>query len=294
MSLLEDVTAYARAALPLVPGASRLPWVAGGGGDMPELVRERETPTDRDRLAHYARVCGLRVRDEVPATWPHVLAFPLHMSLMADGRFPLPAVGLVHIANRIEQLRPIRVADTMRLTATTGPILPHPKGRSFTITTEARVGGDVAWAEVSTFLRRGRPAEGDGGAAEKDRVREVKAEPSATWHLPGDLGRRYASVSGDRNPIHLSDLTAKAFGFERAIAHGMWTAARSLAALEGRLPDAYSVDVRFRAPILLPATVGFATEKAGRGGRSTRFAVRDLRKGTPHLDGVLEPIRSTR
>ena len=50
------------------------------------------------------------------------------------------------------------------------------------------------------------------------------------WRLPGDLGRRYAAVSGDRNPIHLYALTAKAFGFPRQIAHGMWSKARCLAA----------------------------------------------------------------
>ena len=92
---------YARAAAPLVPGASRLPFVAGGGGEMPELERVRnDVEVDREHLATYAEVCGFEPRDELPATYPHVLAFPLHMALMTDGRFPFPAVGLVHIANR--------------------------------------------------------------------------------------------------------------------------------------------------------------------------------------------------
>ena len=89
----------------------------------------------------------------------------------------------------------------------------------------------------------------------------------ARWHLPDDLGRRYASVSGDRNPIHMHSLTAKAFGFPRAIAHGMWTKARCIAALEPSLPNAYQVDVDFRKPILLPAQVDF--ERTGE-----RFRVR--------------------
>ena len=112
---------------------------------------------------------------------------------------------------------------------------------------------------------------------------------SAQWRLPGDLGRRYAGVSGDRNPIHLHALTAKPLGFSSAIAHGMWTKARCLAALESTLPDAFGVDVRFRRPIMLPATVTFASE---RDAASTDFAVRDARKGTPHLDGRIEPIES--
>jgi acyl dehydratase len=95
------------------------------------------------------------------------------------------------------------------------------------------------------------------------------------WKLPGDLGRRYASVSGDSNPILLYPLTAKAFGFDRPIAHGMWTKARCLAAL--RLPDAFTVSVRFKKPIFLPGTVRFGAD-------DDRFAVQS-RKGAMHLEG---------
>jgi acyl dehydratase len=119
----------------------------------------------------------------------------------------------------------------------------------------------------------------------------------AVWRLPGDLGRRYAGVSGDRNPIHMHALSAKLFGFPRAIAHGMWTQARCLAALEQRLPDGFSVAVEFRKPILLPGEVAFAeAEQDGairfavtRSGREDRRNGRDDRE-TRHLDGRVEPL----
>ena len=75
------------------------------------------------------------------------------------------------------------------------------------------------------------------------------------WRLPADLGREYAAVSGDHNPIHLYPLTAKAFGFQRQIAHGMWSKARCVAAFENRLPDAATVEVEFKKPIFLPGKV---------------------------------------
>jgi acyl dehydratase len=113
------------------------------------------------------------------------------------------------------------------------------------------------------------------------------AQPAtARWRLRGDLGRRYASVSGDVNLIHIHPLGAKLLGFPAAIAHGMWTKARCLAALEGRLPEDFTVEVSFRRPILLPATVAFA-EAPALDGDGVRFAVRDSRKGTPHLDGTV-------
>jgi acyl dehydratase len=269
---------YARAALPLVPLASRLPFVAGGGGEMPvdELRRTFTTTTDAQHLAAYAKVCGYRFGDTVPPTWPHILAFGQHMALMTDGRFPLPAIGLVHVGNRIEQRRPIRVGEELELTVSPTPIEPHPKGRTFALVTEASAAGERVWRETSTFLRRG----GGSGEEAKTGRRRKPPELSATWKLPGDLGRRYAAVSGDSNPIHLHPLTARAFGFPRAIAHGMWTLARSLAALEGDLADRLTVAAEFKRPILLPATVGFGFD-------GKRFSVRDTRDDTPHLEGSI-------
>jgi acyl dehydratase len=109
------------------------------------------------------------------------------------------------------------------------------------------------------------------------------------WRIGEDAGRRYAAVSGDRNPIHLHPLTARAFGFRRAIAHGMWTKARCIAALEGRLPAAYTVDVAFKLPVLLPAKVGLSTESTGDGG--WRFGLCDARSGRPHLAGTITPAQ---
>jgi acyl dehydratase len=113
-------------------------------------------------------------------------------------------------------------------------------------------------------------------------VPDVDGQASAVWRVGKDTGRRYAAVSGDVNPIHLNPLTAKAFGFPRAIAHGMWTAARAVAALQGRVPDAATHEVLFRKPLLLPSTVELVTRPAGDG---WGLAVRDRRKGEAHLVG---------
>jgi acyl dehydratase len=100
--------------------------------------------------------------------------------------------------------------------------------------------------------------------------------------VPGDIGRRYAAVSGDRNPIHLHPLTARAFGFPRAIAHGMWLKARTLATIESRLPDAFSVDVTFKTPVLLPSTVSLVAAHHDDG---WLLDVRNAKSGKPHLSG---------
>lgn len=267
---------YLRAAAPLVPLASRLPGVPGRGKEIPTgLERSLEgVRADPHRVAEYARVCGFRLRGPLPVTYPHVLAFGLHMSLMTDGSFPVGPIGLVHVANALTQRRPIGFAEPLDLVVRPTAFEPHPKGRAFALVTEARVGDELVWEERSTFLARGA----GGGEKGKSPRRPSPPDTSAEWRLPGDLGRRYAAVSGDSNPIHLHPLSARLFGFESAIAHGMWTLARCLAALDARLPDALTAEAEFKTPILIPGRVAFGFE-------GDRFTVRDPRSGAPHLDG---------
>jgi acyl dehydratase len=281
---------YARAAAPMIPGASLLPFLPGGEGEIPDLELElggaRANPDD---VAAYAKVCGFALRDHLPPTYPHILAFPLQMAVMADGSFPFGAVGLVHIGNTITQHRRIGLDEELRLTVRPTKLEPHPRGRTFSLVTEAWAGRQKAWEETSTMLRRGG---GEGTAAP---ARDERSDPgaelavSAEWRLGDDLGRRYAAVSSDRNPIHMHAWTAKPLGFKRAIAHGMWTKARCLAAIESRLPDAFDVAVRFRKPIFLPGRVEFLS---GAEGEEIAFAVRDAKRETPHLDGRVKPIEA--
>jgi acyl dehydratase len=277
---------YARAAAPMIPGASLLPFIPGGGGEIPELDLKLEgVSADPDAVAAYARVCGFALRDHLPPTYPHVLAFPLQMAVMADGGFPFGAVGLVHVGNRIEQHRRIGIGGELTIRVRPTKLTPHPKGQTFSLLTEVTVGDERVWESVSTMLRRGKGEE----KASRESFMALPADTpaGAEWKLGGDLGRRYASVSGDRNPIHMHSLTAKPLGFPGAIAHGMWTKARCLAALDSRLPDAFAVDVRFRKPILLPARVEFASAAEG---EEIAFAVRDAKRQTPHLDGRVTPL----
>jgi hypothetical protein len=291
---------YARAAAPIVPGASLLPFIPGGGGEIPDLDLTLEgVAPDPAAVAAYAKVCGFALRDSLPATYPHVLAFPLHMAVMADGGFPFGAVGLVHVENRIEQHRRIGLGEELTIRVRPTKLQPHPKGQTFSLLTEVTVGRQKAWESVSTMLRRGRADANAVVLPIRDKVRSdaaagiealpTEAPASAEWKLGGDLGRQYAAVSGDRNPIHMHALTAKPLGFPAAIAHGMWTKARCLAALDSRLPDAFAVDVRFRKPILLPGRVEFASATEG---EEIAFAVRDAKRQAPHLDGRVAPLEA--
>ncbi len=269
-----------RAALPSLPVVGALPGVRKAAADGFEgLAFQRAgIVVERADVDAYAAVCGFPTKDTVPLTYPHLLAFPLHMAILTDPAFPAPAVGTVHVENTITRHRQVRVGDTLSITARVGPSRPHPKGVVFDFDVEAHTEDGLAWESTSTYLRRGRgDADASSGSSFPD------AEPNGTvWRLPGDLGRRYASVSGDHNPIHLYPLTAKALGFPRQIAHGMWTKARCVAALENRLPDAVRVEVAFKKPVFLPGRVAFGSRPLDDG---YAFSLSSPGSGAPHLTG---------
>ena len=227
------------------------------------------------RVAEYARVCGFRVSGTLPVTYPHILAFPVQTKLMTDTEFPFPLIGLVHIGNRIRCVRPVGLDEVLVLRVWAENVRPHERGSQFDIRTEALADGELVWDEVGTYLRR----TGSGGSAKQESA--APARPAAVWRVPADIGRRYARVSGDRNPIHLHSLAARPFGFPTAIAHGMWSLARCLAFFEGRLPGACTVDARFRLPVRLPAKVALTTADG-------RFELVDATSGRPHLSARID------
>lgn len=272
-----------KAALPAIPVIGGLPGIKHVGNRVPDLVLTRHgVTTDRTHLATYNDICDFAPSDALPPTYPHMAAFTLHMTLMTDTSFPFVPMGLVHLRNTINQHRRIGVNESFDVAVHAENLRPHPKGRLIDIVTTATISGEVVWDETMTLFARGK-----GGAAENTPAPLAGIEPPegvVHWKLGSDLGRRYGSVSGDRNPIHLYPLTAKAFGFKSNIAHGMWTKARCLAAIQNKLPDRYRVDAEFTKPILLPSTVIFGTAKTN-GGRL--FAVTGAKKAAPHLIGKI-------
>ncbi|MFB6958730.1 MaoC family dehydratase [Streptomyces sp. NPDC056309] len=237
---------------------------------------------DLGRLAAYERVCGFATGDDaLPITYPHVLGFPAAMSLMSGGDFPLPLIGLVHTSVDITRHTALPATGAYELTVHVAGLAPHRRGTEAAVVTVLRAaGGDVVWESTSTYLARHRT---DGPAPEPVRREHDPLPAVAEWRLGPDVGRRYAAASGDRNPIHLHPVTARLFGFPRAIAHGMWTAARCLAA--HGTPEAALVRAEFRSPVLLPGTVVHAADGIG------RFELRDPAGERVHLRGeVLVPL----
>lgn len=269
----------------LIRGAVTSPFKHAGRPDatLPTTrLTLRPAPAAPGPLAAYRSICSFPTTaygsGPLPLTYPHVLAFPLAMRLMTGRDFPLPVAGLVHTWIEIAVRRPVQAGEPLELTVYAAELTPHRRGTEVTMVTEARVGGELVWESRSGYLSR-HATEATEESAEKARHPDLPAV--AEWRLPGDLGRRYGAVSGDRNPIHLHPLTARLFGFPRAIAHGMWTVARCLAEADGQPGELRTVRAEFKAPVLLPATVTYAADAAG-----NAFGLRSA-GGRVHLTGTV-------
>lgn len=276
--------------LPAVPPAYlRAVTNFGGGLGEGETIPAIEAvvpgvAADRRNLAAYRKVCGFAERDTLPVTYPHILAFPLHMAVLTHRDFPLKLLGLVHMRNAITQHRAIGADERLDVTVSVGGHREVHNGLEFDLTTGFRdQQGETVWESESTMLSRGkgtgkrRKRTGDEGVIEFGRY--------ATWDVPADIGRRYARAAGDFNPIHLSSISAKLFGFPRAIAHGMWSKARTAAEIEDELKqDAYRIEVAFKKPVFLPSSVML---KYHPGERGIEFVLMNPDGEITHMQGAV-------
>lgn len=243
-----------------------------------------EVVVDADHLAAYARLCGFTPEQGVPLIYPQMLTFPLMMEYMASPACPWPAMGTVHLANAIEQEEALRIGETVRVELASGELFAHDKGQVFTLEFRILRGKQVIWRATQTLLRIGvKNPQGKPYVSALNDGPELSRQ--ADLNASADIGRRYAKVSGDFNPIHLSAVSAKLMGFRRAIAHGMWTKARALALiLPAQQVEQASALVEFKTPLLLPARPSLWTR---RGAADAVFEVRDNKGEKPHLRGRL-------
>ncbi|GEL95948.1 MaoC family dehydratase [Cellulomonas composti] len=264
---------------------------------LPDVTyRVRGVRASLDHLGAYQRLVGESAADTLPAGFVHVLAFPVATALLARSDFPLPLLGMVHLANVVEQRRPVRFDEPLDVVAHARDLRPHRRGTQVDLVVDVLAGDEHVWRGTSTYLATSvrlpsdepaGPTDPDAPDAPDGRTPFVAPLPTGRWKLAADTGRRYAEVSGDRNPIHLSALSAKALGFSRAIAHGMYTASRLLADVGLARGDAFIWSVEFIKPVLLPGTVAVSTRRADPG---FALAAWDPRTSKPHVVGRVEPL----
>ncbi len=257
---------------------------------LPEVCYVRPSVTlDAAHIARYAGICGFSDAHGVPLIYPQLLSFPLLMAFFGSGDCPWPALGTVHLANRIVQHQRLNAGDALRVEVSSGRLLTHEKGQVFELLIKIFRDDELVWQATQSLLRIGvqKPF---GPPFASDLASAALLSHQADFSAPASIGRRYGRVSGDLNPIHLWALSARLFGFRRAIAHGLWTHARALSALLPRAPLTQAAStVDFKTPLFLPGRASLWTQHAIQGSlaHSVLFEVRNASGDKPHLRGKL-------
>jgi acyl dehydratase len=274
--------------------ASRKPTLVAANAEVPRIeARIAQISIDRKHLARYSRICGATSGATLPIAYPHVLAMPLHLAVLGAEAFPVRLFGLVHVQNRIALRQPLLADAPGEIRVWIEGHRDTERGQEFELHTAYLVDGEPRWDETCTFLARKRAVPGAPKPPSVSRAVEAipdgMAVESSHLRVPAGLGRRYGFVSGDLNPIHMSDLTARAFGFSRAIVHGMWSIGRLASEFEpARLVGGCELDVSFKLPIYMPASLTLQRWPIENG---SAFALRDAQGEKPHLTGTLKSLR---
>ena len=238
---------------------------------------------DQKHLKAYNAVTGFKNNGYIPAIYLAVLSQSLQMHMMTQEAFPFAILGLVHIRNQVKQSRKVGLNEQLTLSCKFGELQPHEKGVQFDFITTVKVGNEVVIEGLTTYLARQKTTTKATSKPAESKAANYVVQ--AEWDISENTGRRYALTSGDFNLIHIHAITAKAFGFKQAIAHGMWSKAKALSSLT--LPDAYEVDVWFKLPMYLPSKVEFLTATDA---KNTDFLIRNSKNQKPHVAGVVTAL----
>lgn len=228
---------------------------------LPARIYNNTITIDPEHYADYCKlVCWVNDKNIHPC-YLQTLSLPLQMACLLDKKSPFPLLGLVHIRNDVTQYtfdQHLSLELRVRFTG----VRQHPRGWECDINITALQRGQCVYDATSTYLTRVKASHvepaGAGVTKSGKDTATSEAKQISVISVPENIGRGYARVSGDVNPIHLSHLSAKAFGFKRAIAHGMWTLARSYSALAESMEGGFEnvrLHAEFEKPVFLPASV---------------------------------------
>lgn len=201
-----------------------------------------ETSVDAGVIADYNNVtAGYLPASVVPAhTAPDVLvgrAWPAVFAAVKSAVIPGTdsasvvegMLSLVHLEHHIVLKSDVPTDGALKVSATADEVVDTDLGRLVIVRAEiADAEGNLIATLAERFAIRGRK----GNAVARTNTSALpttvdtprSARAVATVVAPESM-RPFAVISGDRNPIHVSDVAASLAGLPGVIVHGMWTSA---------------------------------------------------------------------
>lgn len=253
--------------------------------ELPSSVREKTVKINSKHCDQYHRLTNWQnsIAAVVHPNYIQTLSLSMQLDMMVSNPFPFKPMGLVHVANQIDVQFLPEQDTSLELRTSFGKVFYHRRGWLFEVLTSAEVDNEQAILGTSYYLARRRhsPEANKHFQSEakkaghglpswideivqdtlngEDEVTSCMSAVSESLMFSDDIGRRYAKVSGDYNPIHLYPYTAKLLGFKKAIAHGMYSKALSVSKV-AQHTQFYKRSCCVKCVFMLPITLPLNTE----------------------------------
>ncbi len=230
---------------------------------LPQRIYTKTLNVDNVHYADFCQEVDWPASEHVHPVYMQMLSLPLQMQCLLDKKSPFPLLGLIHAGNQIVVLEDCDLSEPFECRVRFHDVRPHSRGWEVDVMLEGLQSGSLVYRAISSYLVKVKAVHVAPRGSKSDSNEECNLEDRtliAEINASANTGRRYAKLSGDYNPIHLSAISAKAFGFKQPIAHGMWTLSRVVSAFVSHQGDAQSITVkevncRFKKPVFLPNVI---------------------------------------
>lgn len=190
----------------------------------------------------------------------------MHLVMLTEPEFPFRLLGAVHLRNHAIRYRLIDPSERLDFESSMAGCRWRPQGYEIDLDTQVFSAAEKVWAERTTFLVRGELSRHDPPHPLADIFHwpDGEVHECDRFMVPSAAGRRYAAISKDYNPIHVSRWLARLFGFRRDLVHGMWGLVRATHHVpELNKEEPVRVDVAFKGPLYMEHQVRVETTENG-------------------------------
>lgn len=208
---------------------------------------------NKRHMHRYQNLCQLPKSDAAPLLYPHVLMGSMHLALLSHEAFPMSVFGGLHLHTETIQHRAMRLGESYNIHASIKRYRIVRQGFEFDIDTQVKQADKVVWESRNVYLLPGKYDFDENKLIQPKRQKTL--EDTATlgqFNIPRLIGKRYAILTGDINPIHMNRLAAIALGQKQDIAHAMWALGTTLGKMqELETGEELYLSASFKGPLFI-------------------------------------------
>lgn len=262
------------------------------GDTLPRIkVSVHNISVNKEKLKKYMAICEFKDNGFLPLLYPHVFSAPKHMTILSHKLFPIPVMGTLHYRNHSIQHRLIRIDEALDIDVELVESRIVKQGLEIDYTIQVKTEGELVWESITTYLKKGKFGKDFQISSNSDIIIPMSENvEKIDLYIPENIGKKYARICSDYNPIHISKTVAKLSGFKRDIAHAMWATANAMSKLHIDISShPIRVDLVFKGPLFLDSHSHILTAQSS---EVTRFDYYCGDNPRPSINGQISYVEN--